>query len=107
MKENEITGLADLRRRKEELRLEMKITRMGLFQSLRQTSRETRRAFINGILIPLGIGSLASLVLSKHPEDGKKPDWLLFAEQAVNTVGQFFEPPNAQNGQPEKKENSS
>ena len=104
MKDNEINGLADLRRRKEELRLEMKITRMGLFQSLRQTRRETKRAFINGVLVPLGIGSLASLVFSKRPEDGAKPDWLAFAEQAVHTVGQFFEPQEAPNGQPEEKE---
>ncbi len=107
MKENEINGLADLRRRKEELRLEMRITRMGLFQSLRQTSRETKRAFVNGVLIPLGVGGLASLVFTKHPENGKKPDWLLFAEQAVHTVGQFFDPSEAQNGQQEKEENSS
>ena len=79
MKDNEINGLADLRRRKEELRLEMKITRMGLVQSLRQSRRETKRAFINGVLVPLGIGSLASLVFSKRPEDGAKPDWLAFA----------------------------
>ena len=91
MKETEINGLADLRRRKEELRLEMRITRMGLQQSLRQSGQETKRAFINGILVPLGIGGLASLVFSKQPEEGNKPDWLLFAEQAVKTVGQFFE----------------
>ncbi|MCB0589154.1 MAG: hypothetical protein KDD06_27945 [Phaeodactylibacter sp.] len=102
MKENEINGLADLRRRKEELRLEMKVTRMGLFHSLRQTGREARRAFITGVLVPLGIGSLASLIFSKQPDDGKKPEWLLFAEQALHTVGQFFEGPETENGQPEK-----
>lgn len=107
MKDNEITGLAALRRRKEELRLEMRITRMGFFQSFRQTGREARRAFVNSVLIPLGIGSLASLVLSKQSEDGAKPDWLIFAEQAVSTVGQFFERDNPQNGQAEKDENSS
>ncbi len=106
MKDNEINGLAELRRRREELRLEMKITRQGLFQSLRQTRRETKRAFINGVLIPLGIGSLASLVFSKQTEEGKKPDWLLFAEQAVNTVGQFFEKPEPENGQPEEAASS-
>lgn len=106
MKDNEINGLAELRRRREELRLEMKITRQGLFQSLRQTRRETKRAFINGVLIPLGIGSLASLVFNKQTEEGKKPDWLLFAEQAVNTVGQFFEKTEPQNGQPEETASS-
>ena len=107
MKDNEINGLADLRRRKEELRLEMKITRMGLFQSLRESRRETKRAFINGVLVPLGIGSLASLVFSKVPEDGRKPDWLTFAEQAVHTIGQFFESSDAPNGQPDKADDSS
>lgn len=107
MKKNDITGLSALRRRKEELRLEMRITRMGFFQSLRQTSRETRRAIINGILVPLGIGSLASIILSKQPEEGRKPEWLLFAEQAVHTVGQFFEEPGNDNGQPEKEDDGS
>lgn len=109
MKENEINGLADLRRRKEELRLEMRITRMGLFQSFRQMGRESKRAFVNGVLIPLGIGSVASLLLSRQPEEGegRKPDWLLFAEQAIQTVGQFFERPAAPNSKPEKEEDSS
>ncbi|MCO6492028.1 MAG: hypothetical protein J5I98_26665 [Phaeodactylibacter sp.] len=109
MKENEINGLADLRRRKEELRLEMKITRMGLFQSFRQMGRESKRAFVNGVLVPLGIGSVASLLLSRQPDDGegRKPDWLLFAEQAVQTVGQFFEGPAARDGKTEKDKDSS
>ncbi len=104
---NEINGLADLRRRKRELLLEMKITRQSLFQSLRQTRREARRAFVNGVLVPLGVGSIASVVFNSRSGDGSKPDWLLFAEQAIHTMGQFFDSAEKENGQAAEDKASS
>ncbi len=99
MSQNKITNLTELRQRKEELKLEMMITRQAFGNSLRQSRRDARRAFINGVLIPLGLGSLTSLFFSQQRASGEKPDWLLFLEQAVGTVAKFYEQPDAQNGQ--------
>ena len=95
MSQHTIKDLAALRRRKAELKLEMKFTRQALDHRLQHTRMRAQRFFIYGILLPLGLQSLTTLVFNQEHTKGDKPQWLLFIEQMIETVSRIYDPPEA------------
>lgn len=92
MSNHHITSLAALRRRKAELKHEMKFTREALEHRLQYTRMGVQRLFIYGILLPMGLQSLASLVFNQNHAQAEKPPWLLFVEQMIETISRIYEP---------------
>jgi len=86
-----INDLKSLRERQEILKLEMKISQEAFHNSVHRTKLEAGSFLMKNFLIPLGAGSIISLILNKDKVDpGDKPSWLIFAEQAVQKAGEFF-----------------
>jgi hypothetical protein len=94
MKHREIKTLEDLRQRKRELKIEMKLARQGIDHSLRYTRMGAQRFLIYGMLVPLGLNSLVAMLLDQERVQGEKPQWLLFIEQMIETVSRIYEPPD-------------
>lgn len=104
-----INDLKSLRERQEILKLEMKISQEAFHNSVHRTKQEAKSYLLRNFLIPLGAGSLISLLFNKDKvEPGEKPSWLIFAEQAVHKAGEFFsnkpEEPVVQRDQPTAEE---
>lgn len=89
----EINSLSDLHRRKEMLRLEMKITRQAIGAGVKNTEVTVKSNIIRKVLIPLGAGGLASILYDESQTDADKPSWLLFLQQMVNKINEYYEVP--------------
>ena len=95
MSQQNIKNLATLRRRKEELKQEMKLTRQALEHNLQYTRMGVQRYIIYGLLLPLGLQSLSNIVFKQEHRQSEKPQWLLFVEQMIETISHIYEPPEA------------
>ncbi len=96
MKHREIKTLEDLRQRKYELKIEMKLTRQALDHSLRYTRMGAQRFLVYGMLLPLGLNSLSAMLFNENRAQGDKPQWLLFVEQMVETISRIYDPPEVE-----------
>jgi len=94
MKYRDIKTLEDLRQRKRELKIEMKLARQGIDHSLRYTRMGAQRLLIYGMLLPMGLNGLAAMLLDQERIQGEKPQWLLFVEQMIETISHIYEPPD-------------
>lgn len=89
----QIHSLSDLRRRKELLKLEMKVTRQAIGAGFKNTEATVKSNIIRKILIPLGAGGLASMLYKESAASAGKPSWLLFLEQMLEKVNEHYTPP--------------
>jgi hypothetical protein len=89
----EIRSLSDLRRRKEMLRLEMKVTRQAIGSGLKNTEATVKSNIIRKILIPIGAGGLASMLYNERKTDADRPSWLLFLQQMLDKINEHYEAP--------------
>lgn len=89
----QINSLSDLRRRKELLKLEMKVTRQAIGAGFKNTEATVKSNIIRKILIPLGAGGLASMLYRESAASADKPSWLLFLEQMLEKVNEHYTPP--------------
>jgi hypothetical protein len=96
MKHREIKTLEDLRQRKYELKVEMKLTKQALNHSLRYTRMGAQRFLVYGMLLPLGLNSLAAMMFNDNRAQSDKPQWLLFVEQMVETISRIYDPPEVE-----------
>lgn len=92
MESHEINSLSDLRRRRELLRLEIKVAEESIGRSFKQTEYRIKDAVIRNLLIPLGVGSIAAVFFRDESTEWArdKPQWLVFLRQLVDTVDQRF-----------------
>ncbi|MEQ8705231.1 MAG: hypothetical protein RIC19_14995 [Phaeodactylibacter sp.] len=90
----EIKSLSDLHRRKELLKLEMKVTRQALGAGFKNTEATIKSNIIRKILIPLGAGGLASMLYNESAGSADKPSWLLFLDQMLSKINEHYTPPS-------------
>ena len=64
-KREKIQSLNELRLQQEKLKMEMRITRTAIFNSIGNTSNATKDYVVNTFLIPAGLTTLATFVLTK------------------------------------------
>lgn len=91
----EIHSLSDLHRRKEMLRLEMKVTRQAIGAGIKNTETTIKSNIIRKVLIPIGAGGLASMLYNESKMSADKPSWLLFLQQMLDKVNEHYNPPPA------------
>ena len=85
-----INSLSELRQRKEMLKLEMKITRQSIGTSIKHTEDTIKSNILRKIIVPLGAGSLASMLFKEHQMDEEKPSWLLFLQQMLEKINEYY-----------------
>lgn len=91
MESKNIQNLSDLRRRKEILKLEMKVTQQAIRNTTKQAEDRLKDRLIKGVLIPIGAGGLASLLFQqKEGAQEHRPSWLAFLKQLVDKIDERF-----------------
>lgn len=100
----EIHSLSDLRRRKEMLRLEMKVTRQAIGAGLKNTEATVKNNIIRKILIPIGAGGLASMLYNESKTDAGKPSWLLFLQQMLDKINEHYQAPEEKSAPAEEQQ---
>lgn len=106
MKPRKIQSIASLRKRREELELEMKLTHQAIGHSIKKTEYDARSFLVKNILIPLGAGGLAAILFNKDDiryQTDERPAWLVFLEKMMDVINERFSPAPPAEEQPPKQ----
>ena len=102
MESRKIHSISELRRRREELKTEMAVTRQAIYHSTKKTEYSTRNFVVKNLLIPLGAGGLASLIFNTaNWKEDERPGWVIFLQKVTDMVNQRFGSEDSKSAEPQ------